>query len=183
MIVAVDLAAKFSALCVLDVNNDVIDQNHSWQKSESEWIDQVVSYFYQSNPLPTVLAIEDLPHGVGYKKLVKEVCRIQGRIYQLMSSVGEEDKVIFIPPQLWQIHHKTYRKGIVGEAEKASELGYSPPSLLSKDTHGKDRIAARKTETDYVAAYLIGRYVNDKLNEKSLNQWLEDEKRVQRYGQ
>jgi len=181
--VAVDLAAKYSAFCVLGSDNTVIDQDHSWQKSESEWVDRIVARFYESDPLPSVLAIEDLPHGVGYKKIVKEVCRIQGRIYQSMLNAGEEDKVVFIPPQVWQIHNKTYRKGIVGEAEVAASLGYVPPSLLNKDIHGKDRIAARKTETDYVAAYLIGRYVNDKLSEHSLTDWLENEKRVQRYGE
>src|SRR5215469_16482679 len=101
MIVAVDLAARYSAFCVLDDDNNVDDQDNSWQKTESEWVDCIVSHFYDPNPLPTVLVIEDLPHGVGYKKLVKDVCRIQGRIYQLMHSVGEENRIVFVPPQVW----------------------------------------------------------------------------------
>src|SRR5882724_1515815 len=172
MIEAVDLAAKFSALCIIDRSGSVLEQNHSWAKSEEEWVDTIVSPFYDPLPLgvPELLIVEDLPHGVSYKKIVKQVCRLQGRICHAMEAVGMQDRLVFIPPQLWQLTYPGVARGaekdrLAAAAGAAEELGYIPPELLHKDLHGTDRVAARKTKTDYIAAYLIARWSLQKMDE------------------
>jgi len=181
----VDLAAKFSALCVMDLQHGVIAEDHSWGKSEDEWVDAVVSPFYNSlDNLPLALVIEDIPHAVGFRKLVKHVCQLQGRIVQAMTSVGAGDRVVFVPPQLWQMYFPgVYRGKAEGALKAAESFGYTPPHLLTKDLHGKDRMDARKTMTDHVDAYLIARWFLDNLNKYgTLEEFLNIQKRVNGYG-
>ena len=186
MIVSVDLAAKFSALCVMKLDGAVVEQAHSWKKTEQEWIDTVVSYFYDplNGECPLALVVEDIPHAVGFRKLVKHVCQLQGRIVQAMANVGAEDKVVFVPPQLWQMHFPgVYRGKAEGALKAAESLGYTPPQLLTPELHGKYRMDARKTMTDYVDAFLIGRWAVSKFEKyETLEQLLANEKRVDRYG-
>lgn len=183
---SVDLAAKFSALCLMDDAGTVLEEDHSWQKDETQWIDSVVSPFYDPPTLnlPTALFLEDIPHAVGFRKLVKHVCQLQGRIVQAMANVGAEEKVLFVPPQLWQMYFPgVYRGKAQGALKAAESLGYTPPQLLTSDLHGKDRTDARKTMTDHVDAFLMGRWATDQLNKyKTLDELLENQKRVSRYG-
>lgn len=185
MIVSLDLAAKFSALCGMSLEGEVLFQDHSWGKSEQEWVDSVVRPFYDVQPpgLPIALFIEDIPHAVGFRKLVKHVCQLQGRIVQAMANVGAEDRIVFVPPQLWQMHFKgVYRGKAEGALKAAESLGYSPPQLLTPDVHGKDRMNARKTMTDYVDAFLIARWGIEHLNiYETLDNLIENQKRVNRY--
>lgn len=191
MIEAVDLAAKFSALCIIDRTGRILDQNHSWAKSEEEWVDTIVAPFYDPLPqgMPDILIVEDLPHGVGYKKIVKQVCRLQGRICHAMEAAGVQDRLIFIPPQLWQLTYEGVARGaekdrLTAAERAASEMDYVPPDLLHKDLHGADRVAARKTKTDYVAAYLIARWTLNKMIESnwSLEELLRSQTRLDKYG-
>lgn len=185
MIISVDLAVKFSALCWMSPDGTVLHEDHSWGKSEIEWIDSIVAPFYDVQPqgLPIALFIEDIPHAVGFRKLVKHVCQIQGRIVQAMTNVGAEDKVVFVPPQLWQMHFPgVYRGKAEGALKAAESLGYTPPQLLTPEIHGKDRMNARKTMTDYVDAFLIARWANYQLDKyETLDNFLENQKRVNRY--
>lgn len=186
MLISVDLAAKFSALCWMDSNGVVLHEDHSWKKSEIEWIDNIVAPFYDVGPqgLPTALFIEDIPHAVGFRKLVKHVCQLQGRIVQAMANVGVEDRIVFVPPQLWQMHFPgVYRGKALGALKAAESLGYTPPQLLTADTHGKDRMDARKTMTDHVDAFLMARWAVHQLNTyETLDKFIENQKRVSRYS-
>lgn len=169
----------------MDGAGTVMEEDHSWQKDESEWIDSIVSFFYDPRtPEVSALFIEDIPHAVGFRKLVKHVCQLQGRIVQAMANVGVEDKVLFVPPQLWQMHFAgVYRGKAQGALKAAESLGYTPPQLLTSDLHGKDRADARKTMTDHVDAFLIGRWATDQLNQYgTLDELVENQKRVSRYG-
>lgn len=186
MIVSVDLAAKFSALCWMSTDGTILHEDNSWKKSELEWVDSIVEPFYDVGlqGLPIALFIEDLPHAVGYRKLVKQVCQIQGRIVQAMANVGAEDRIVFVPPQLWQMHFPgVYRGKALGALKAAESLGYAPPQLLTPDVHGKDRMAARKTMTDHVDAFLIAKWATHQLSTyETLDNFIKNQKRVSRYG-
>lgn len=181
-----DLAAKFSALCVMRLDGTVVEEDHSWGKSEQEWIDSIVSRFYDplGEECPLALIVEDIPHAVGFRKLVKHVCQLQGRIIQAMANVGAEDRVVFIPPQLWQMHFPgVYRGKALGALKAAESLGYTPPQLLTPETHGKARMDARKTMTDHVDSFLIGRWTVDQFEKyETLDNILDNQKRLARYG-
>jgi hypothetical protein len=89
-ILAVDLAAKYSAACLMADDYTVIDQFDSWQISEDVFIRRLTAPWLMPNfdnddPPPTSMVIEDLPHGLQYSTLVKTVCRLQGRIYHEMA--------------------------------------------------------------------------------------------------
>lgn len=183
MLVSLDLAAKFSALAHMEEGR-VVYQSHSWQKSEDEWIDEIVKPFYCLTIPPIGLFIEDIPHAVGFRKLVKHVCQLQGRIVQQMANVGAEDKIVFVPPQLWQMYFPgVYRGKALGASKAAEALGYTPPQLLIPGLHGKDRADARKTMTDHVDAFLIGTWAHDMmLKYETLDNLFENQKRLGRYG-
>jgi hypothetical protein len=187
VIISVDLAAKYSALCEISEVGIVTRQDHSWGKTEGEWVDSIVSSFYDPPGFdaPKVLALEDLPHGVPYRKIVKDVLRLQGKILQSMYNLGLEDTVVFVPPQVWQMTFPGVWRGAQAGAEKAATaLNYEPPQLLNKDVHGKDRTAARKTMGDYCDAFLIGRYMFSMLStHQTIENVLKIEKRLQKHGQ
>lgn len=170
MLVAVDLAAKMSAACVMDDDGNVVDQFDSWGVQEDEFLQRICSPWYSSkfisfgqtewtNGPPAVMVVEDLPHRLPFMTLIKTVCRMQGRIEEKMDRVGYKKDVLWVPPSTWQ---RSYGIGTAKGAAKlvqpkAEELGYVPP-LDFTQYKGKDRAAARKANTDYCSAYLIGRW-------------------------
>lgn len=183
--VSVDLASKFSAFCCMDKDGQVLTEENTGKGILAWWIREMLAPFSVfSESQPKILLIEDLPHGVPYREVVKEVCRIQGRILQEADKDFRPDAEIwFIQPQLWQRHFEgVYRGGPGGAAAAALALGYEPPDLLT-GTHGKDRVTARKLMTDHVDSFLMGRWFCDKYQEHgSTDAILAKEKRVTRYG-
>lgn len=154
-IIAVDLAAKYSAACHMSLFT-VYEQWDSWQVTETQFIDFITDWWHDPVDPPTALLIEDLPHGVPYMTVTKDVCRLQGRIVERMDSYGYKQSIVFIPPNEWRRHfHLKQGMGPEVVVETAAALGYQAPDLSARIGKG-DKATARKVTTDYCAAYLIG---------------------------
>lgn len=155
-IVAVDLAARFSAAVVLDDTGQVLDQCDSWGRTETEWV-EIVTASWRADLGVDHLVIEDLPHGVPFMTNTKAVCRLQGRIAESMHLLGALPAVRFIVPAAWRRHHGL-RNGDSPAVvvDTATALGYTPPDLSGRAAKAGERAIARKVVTDYCAAYLIG---------------------------
>lgn len=156
-LLAVDLAARYSAYCLLADDGTVLAQGSSAGMTETDFIDTLARYFEPAVPdadLPIAMIVEDLPHGVAYRTVVKSVCRLQGRLYERMHAYGRHSRLWFVQPQVWRKHHQM-KNGTGPEAviPVAAALGYQPPDGIQG---GKPLV--RKIRTDYCAAFLIGRW-------------------------
>lgn len=157
-ILAVDLAAKYSAVCHLTPTGTVLSQNDSWGMTETDFIGYITADFTRIHP-PVVMIVEDLPHRLPFASLVKKVCRMQGRIVERMTYLGHPDKVLFVPPAVWRKHYPELKRGTGPDAvlPAAANNGYQPPDLSTRAAAVKGgKALARKVATDYCAAYLIG---------------------------
>ena len=167
-VLAVDLAAKYSAVCLMDEEYTVIREFDSWGITEEMFLYQVVGpwLYARSVAVPDVLVIEDLPHGLAYSTLVKTVCRIQGRIVQAMheSLLGAVEDVLFVAPRQWRSHYEGMQRGTGPEAVFAAseKYEYLPPADLEQRAKGNGgKTKARKVASDYCSAYLIARWAFD----------------------
>jgi len=167
-LVSVDLAARYSAALKISYTKPpyppelrVVAGWDSWKISEMEFVHTICAPFdparFDSTP-PEVLLIEDLPHGLKFAALVKRVCRIQGRIVELMEQYGQRDKILFVPPALWQRYYKRVadEKWPDAVVPVADRHFYRAPNLVEEGMKAVDRNTAKKVMTDYCAAYLIG---------------------------
>jgi hypothetical protein len=161
-IVAVDLAAKYSAACWMRQPDQVLCQWDSWHcLDETTFIDHITLPFAGYGLKPDVMVVEDLPHRLPFMALVKQVCRIQGRIVERMDNFHCGDRVLFAPPAEWRKAYKGLERGTGPDVvvPVAAEFGYAPPDLSHfASVHKGGRAIARKVATDYCAAYLIGRW-------------------------
>jgi hypothetical protein len=175
MLMAVDLAAKYSAACVMDDDGSIYSQFDSWSMTEDQFIWKLAEPWFMGKFVmhgqtewltgpPEVLVIEDLPHmlfkgGNTNPNTLKKVCRLHGRIEEKMIQADAHDKVIFLPPATWLRSYgiKTMKDAAKQVQPKAEELGYVPP-LDYTVYKGTDRVTARKVNTDYCAAFLIARW-------------------------
>jgi hypothetical protein len=164
-ILAVDLAAKFSAMCLIDASGAVVGEEHSWGMSPATWVMMISN----KSHIPDVVVVEDLPYGAGQTKTVRDVYRLQGRLIVSLEYAGNESKLVWIAPKLWQDYYKPYGMKAgdkkVARAIAVEKYGYNPPELLHKDLHGVDRVHARKTMEDHVDAFLIARYMLEQSQE------------------
>lgn len=164
----VDLASRSSAYTVVS-NGQVHAQGDSFGKSEGDFVAEVIQtaadYSVQA------IAIEDLPHRIPYRIVVKEVCRLQGRLTHEAKRNYLWDQIFFIQPALWQQSYEgVWRGGEKGARAAAEELGYFPPDLISdprfelEGMKGKERTKrrnlAKKLMTDYTDSFLISHYMN-----------------------
>lgn len=164
-IVAVDLAARYSAAMKINYTTTPYPPEQriaaswdSWKVSEMEFVHSICSPFASGSLVPEVMLIEDLPHGLKFAALVKRVCRIQGRIVELMEQYGQRDKILFVPPALWQRYYKRvadekWPDAVVPVADRHL---YRAPNLVEEGMKAAERTIAKKVMTDYCAAYLIG---------------------------
>jgi hypothetical protein len=162
MILAVDLAAKFSAACLMNAHGSVTTEWHSWGTSEASWVNSLVA----NSKFADVMLIEDLPFSLSISKTVRDVYRLQGRIIESMEEhMFHTRKMVFIPPKLWQDYFKPdgMKSGDKKAAKRIAEekYGYISPELLHKGLHGVDRTHARKSMEDHVDAFLIARYMKE----------------------
>lgn len=182
MILAVDLASKFSAACLMDLNGSVTAEWHSWGLPEGVWVDSLIS----QAGLAEVVLIEDVPFSLRISKTVRDVYRLQGRIIENMEKrVFHTRKIVFIPPKLWQDYLKPdgMKSGDKKAAKRIAEekYGYIPPELLHKDLHGVDRTHARKSMEDHIDAFLIARYMLEQSQEHgSIQQAIDNIPRLER---
>lgn len=162
-IVAVDLAAKYSAACLMGENLQPQDQWDSWACTEATFIAATAYWFHPEwDQHPEVMVVEDLPHRLPFSGLVKTVCRIQGRLVGQMSLYDCIDRVLFVPPAEWRKTYKGLERGTGPDAvlPVAASLGYTPPDLSERAAIKGGKAIARKVATDYAAAFLIGRWAH-----------------------
>jgi hypothetical protein len=174
-LLAVDLAARYSAALKLNYTRRpyppemrVASSWDSWKVTEMEFIHSICSPFDPArfdSHAPEVMLIEDLPHGLRFAALVKRVCRIQGRIVELMEQYGQRDKILFVPPALWQRSYKRVadEKWPDAVVPVAHRHFYTAPNLVEEGMKAVERNTAKKVMTDYCAAYLIGYWGLDQL--------------------
>lgn len=172
MIQAVDLASRYSAFCVIDAEGGVVCQVHSWKGPGSLTPDGVfveeILRPWKSGEVPAVLGVEEIPHSLmaTSKTMVKRVARLQGRICEAMDRWGYLDRVLFVPPDVWQRDMGVWRQGPEAVVPRAREdFGYEPPDTGWEKLHKKDREVAKKARTDFSAAYLIARWLQRKQGE------------------
>lgn len=159
-IIAVDLAAKYSAYVHVDAFGRLLEQGDS-TAGEDDFLQRLIAE-YQFG-FADQLIVEDLPHGVEYRGLVKRVCQIQGRIVQLWAQHNSLDDVVFVAPNTWRGYFPELRKrgaGMDAVVPIAARLGYLPPGLDALAGPRGGRALINKVQTDYCAAYLIARWAN-----------------------
>lgn len=165
-IVAVDLAAKLSAVCILSPEGEVMDEFSSFQISTGEFILQLVHRSLASlddlgeEAAISVIAIEGIPHGMKFIGMVSKTLRLQGRILQALDRFSLMEKVLFVPPALWQrTFPGVWRQGPEAVIPAAKELlGYDPPDTGWESLHHQARQDGKKAMTDYCAARLIAEW-------------------------
>lgn len=168
-ILAVDLAARYSAACLMRDDYLVISQFDSWRAvSEDDFVLRLASPWMAgvSYKTPDVMVIEDLPHGLSYTKTIKKVCRLQGRIAQAMydTTDGDVSDILFVSPATWRAHYPAAKRGTGPEIvfPITEAFGYLPPADLLEQAKGNGGPSrARKVASDYCSAYLIARWAFD----------------------
>jgi hypothetical protein len=165
----VDFAARYSAAIVINDCGNVLEQFDSWHMTENEWVHRLVDYFSPNMLLSPAywagkyvpveqLILEDLPPSVKFTNVVRTVRCLQGRIIDRMIAYRAIDKLLFVPPSLWQRSMGVWRADTVQTREKAKELGYEPPDMVT-GKHYKELQIGHKVETDYVDAYLMAAWL------------------------
>lgn len=164
MILAVDLAAKYSAACLMTYTGKVVEQFDSWGRSEHDFIREVTEFWSAAkHPPPDVMIVEDLPHKLPFSTLIKRVCRIQGRIIERMHVAGDyQDQVVFLQPSEWRRTYDGMGRGTGPDivVPVAATFGYTPPDLSERAAvkGSGGNTVAKKVATDYCAAFLIARW-------------------------
>lgn len=163
-LVAVDLAARYSAACWMSTRGrGVIAEWDSWQKTEAEFIDLITSPWREpelqyGERAPDVMVVEDLPHRLPFSGLVKAVSRIQGRIVERMYSLAAADCIVFVPPAEWRRGFDGMGRGTGPDVvvPVSAAMGYTSPDLTDRAAGVRGgKAVARKVGTDYCAAFLI----------------------------
>lgn len=149
----------------------VCRQGDSFSYSEAEVIDILLGLVGEFDP--EYVVVEDLPHRLPFAALVKAVCRMQGRLVHGLWEINAIDRLVFVPPALWQRHFPgVWRKGAYGALQAAAVYNYQPPDLRTTDPRfsvsgltGKERAARRAADrkiiTDYVDAFLIAMWATE----------------------
>lgn len=181
-VIGVDLAAKYSAFVAVSQSGEVYSEGDSFHREEEDFVSDILDAAEDLHISPGVsagysplLVIEDVPHRVTFRIQVKQACRLQGRIVHEARQRGLFDRILFIQPATWQREFGVFKAGTKATREKAEEFGYVCP-VLSEDSRfsvdglaGKERTkmraSARKTQSDYVDAFLITRYIQLHLDE------------------
>lgn len=167
----VDLASKFSALCVQDERGQVLHQADSRGKTASDFADEIAITAERFDVW--LILIEDVPYGISSQAMVKPVLRLQGIIIKALIDKNLLGLALFINPSSWQKTYEGVSRGKQPEREEAARLaalsfGYSPPDLIGQYTATlpegakvlkKNTNPLAKTMTDYIDAYLMGRFV------------------------
>ncbi len=158
-VVAVDLAAKYSAAVGLSGTKQ-IEREFDSTGGEYSFITDVVNTF--DSGFYHALIVEDLPHGVDYRELVKRVCQIQGRIVDRVDHLDRLGDLLFVAPVTWRKHYGLKQgSGEDAVVPLAAEHGYTPPDLAHLNGPRGGRALTNKVTTDYCAAYLIGCWAID----------------------
>lgn len=178
MILAVDLASKFSAAILRDDSGGVDRQFDSRDKTALAFCQEVAQAAVKAD----LIVIEDVPYGISNQAMVKPVLRLQGAITAYLTALGAVDRTLFLVPSVWmkdypgvQLVPKGYAKAAadtyrIEQARMyAEKYGYAPPDLVAdylavceasgKKVLKKNTGPLAKSQTDYVSAFLMSEYV------------------------
>jgi hypothetical protein len=188
-VVAVDLAAKFSAGVLLNPDGELASQWDSLGWTHGQVARQIFDDFTflgatYPDEVPLVV-IEDVPprNVPG----LRGVLQLQGRILQMFDVVGQRhlESVFWVAPMMWQRPMGVWRGGTEAAAFAASALGYKPPDLIAERGYkpgergyGKLVREAEKQQTDYVDAFLIATWARMSMERGEV--W--DSKQIRQYG-
>lgn len=175
---SVDLAARFSAAVQRGAGGEVLHQFDSMNRSPISFCQEVAKTAFDSD----LVVIEDVPYGVSSQFMVKPVLRLQGVLLTYLTAYHVMERTVFMSPDVWMrdfpgIRHAT-TKGLSKAASDqeridtaafhAQRLGYQPPPLVAeyeaqcekigKKILKKDTNVLRKSETDYVSAWLMSEF-------------------------
>jgi hypothetical protein len=166
IVMTVDLASRFSAVCIMDANKKVLEEFDSWGKSAFAFLDEIIHYAEEYNV--DVIVIEDVPYGLSKQFMIKPVLRLQGVFILGLGRAGLLGRTVFLNPSTWQRTFEGVFKGKdIGAAKAAAALGYLPPDMLKiwdsqiplkGPERTKMRAQLKKAVTDYVDAFLMAEF-------------------------
>jgi hypothetical protein len=166
-VVAVDLAAKYSATVRLDSEGAVQSQWDSlgvprYEVARRIYGEYTTALAQEMNDHRPLVVVEDVPP----RNLpgLRPVLQLQGRILQEFAPAAN-DVLFFVVPAEWQQSMGVYRVNTEVAEEVAIGYGYVPPDLLAQrvlevGTRGQAAAIreAVKQRTDYVSAFLMARW-------------------------
>jgi hypothetical protein len=165
-VLTVDLAARFSACAVVDNKGEVVEEFDSWGKTAFAFVDEIIDTAARHEV--DILIFEDVPYGLSKQFMIKPVLRLQGIIIHALGMANLIEKTVFLNPATWQRSFEGVFGGKAAGALAAAQVfGYNPPDMLivhadEVPEKGKDRAKVRaqlkKASTDYVDAFLMGRW-------------------------
>lgn len=172
-VLAVDLASKFSAVCVLDEDGKVLSEYDSAGKSSFQLVKEIAQSAKSFDV--SVVMVEDVPHGINKLFMVKSVLRLQGMLILALIIADKLDVTFFVTPNSWMKHFNCVKKRGQSDADHiedlrsaAAYLGYTAPDLVADYIKSlpegtkvlkKHTNPLEKSRTDYVAAFLIGQWL------------------------
>lgn len=170
-ILVVDLAAKFSAGCVMGEDGKVLHEFDSRGKSAFEFTDEIVFNAWRFKVTSVVL--EDVPYGISSQAMVKPVLRLQGIIIRALGDKGLLQHALFLNPSTWQNTYPGVARGpakdrVEAARQAALSAGYTPPDLVAQYVASlpegtkilkKNTNPLEKVMTDYIDAFLMARWV------------------------
>jgi hypothetical protein len=170
---SVDLAAKYSAACVLDENGKV-----HWEGNSGEWASvgwaKVLVGIAQIFKVDLII-VEDVPYGISSQKMVKDILRLQGMLIAELWREACLEKTLWVNPSTWQKRYPGVSRGkpeerIEAARAAAAQLDYYAPNLVQKylDTvpEGKRPLQKfikplEKQMTDHIDAFLMGNWAHE----------------------
>lgn len=165
LVLAVDLAARYSAYSVVDSGGFVVAEGDSSKSSSFEFVDLLVEICRKLSP--DIVVVEDVPYGISSQAMIKPVLRLQGVLIKAFSDA--EVSPWFVNPSTWQSAYPGVSRGKAPDRIEAARvaaegIGYTPPNLVQEylDTvpEGKKPLKkfinpAEKIMTDYIDARLM----------------------------
>lgn len=173
----VDLASIYSAYCVQDERGEVLEEGDSGGLSAFQFAALLARVAIRHDV--SLVLVEDVPYGISNQGQVKAPLRFQGVV--MLACHKHVDRMAFVNPATWQNAYEGVArapKGMKGKqaeryrieaaARHAKNFGYEPPNLVQQylDTLPEGtRILKKNTDplekqmTDYVDAFLMGRWV------------------------
>jgi hypothetical protein len=170
-ILAVDLAAKYSAACLMGDDYTVVKQFDSWQISEDAFI-QTAARFLD----------DDRVHAAdvdGHRRPPARPAIFdprQNRVSAARPHItsdepatidGHHEDMLYVAPATWRAHYEGMQRGTGPEivVPVAERYGYTPPDFTERAKGNGGKTRAKKVATDYCSAYLIARWAIDVNNE------------------
>lgn len=170
-ILTVDLASKFSAVCVMDEGGEVLCEFDSGGRAPFDFINEIVAT--AENFGVSLVVVEDVPPNPRFTQfMTKPVTRLQGALIYALYLSGLLDQTVFVNPSEWQRTYDGVSRGTPEDRIEAARvaalaLGYTPPDLVApyiaslpegKRPLKKMTKPLEKQMTDYIDAFLIARW-------------------------